>query len=251
MQMNDAATARAALAHQAHVWSATTESLRTRGGKARFEGWLSDDERERYRRYLSPGSQELFLFGRAVLRHTLSRYADVEPGDWRFVLGEHGRPELDDRFAGLGLRFNLSHTPGLIACLVSDGIDVGVDVEGAGRAQDPLKLAGTVCSPEERRELESLSPEALIVRFSEIWTLKEAYIKARGMGLTMPLRKITVVGGGDGPVSLAFEHPIDDDPGQWQFALWRPTDSHQGALALRRGPGPDRTVDFRLALAPA
>lgn len=249
VEHHHAAVARAPLAHQAHVWSATTQGLRALGATELFEGWLSDDERERYRRYVSPPRRELFLFGRAVLRHTLSRYADVDPAGWVFVTGAHGRPELDDRHADLGLRFNLSHTPDLIVCLVSDGIDAGVDVEGTDRTADPLRLAGTVCSPRERRDLESLAPDALGARFYEIWTLKEAYIKARGVGMAMPLRKITVVGGGDGPVSMAFEPPIEDDPRHWQFALWRPDEGHQGALALRRGPGSDRALVFRRALA--
>ncbi len=240
---------RASLTDEVHVWWAATDEVRAFDQTDTFESWLTDDERERYRRYRRPEDRELFLFTRAALRHALSQYAGVEPGGWRFVTGEYGRPELDAPFSESGLRFNVSHTSGMIACLVSDGMDAGVDVEDIGRRSDILELARTVFSKAERRELEALPPDAAIARFYEIWTLKEAYVKARGMGLSLPVRKVTFTGGRRDGIGVSFETPIEDVARDWQFALWRPSPGHQGALALRRGAGGDRTIVFRPALA--
>lgn len=237
------------LVEEVHVWSAFTDDARALGATARFESWLSDDEVERYRRFRRAEDRELFLYTRATLRHALSQYADVEPERWRFVTAHGGRLELDSPFDALGLRFNVSHTPGLVACLVSDTVDGGVDVEGVGRASDVSKLAAIVCSSAEIEEMESLSADAADSRFYELWTLKEAYVKARGTGLKLPLNRVGFTGGRHAPITVTFDSPVEDDSQQWQFALWRPSPRHQGALALGRGARPDREVVFRPALA--
>ena len=237
------------LTQEVHVWWASTHELRPLGATGKFEAWLSADEVERYGRFRRREDGELFLFTRAILRFALSHYADVEPAAWRFVTTRGGRPELATPFDALGLRFSVSHTPGLVACLVSQTIDAGLDIEAVGRVADVFKLAAVVCSPAERQEIERLAPDAAHARFYELWTLKESYVKARGTGLRLALNKMTFMGGGGDPITVRLDGPVEDDPRQWQFALWRPTPEHQGALALRRGAGPDRRVVFRSALA--
>ncbi|MHB1861432.1 MAG: 4'-phosphopantetheinyl transferase family protein [Gemmatimonadaceae bacterium] len=238
------------LTQEVHVWCAPTHELRSLGATETFEAWLSGDEVERHGRFRRPEDRELFLFTRAILRGALSHYADVEPAAWRFVTTHGGRPELATPFDALGLRFSVSHTPGLVACLVSHTIDAGLDIEGVvGRVADVFKLAAVVCSPAEREEMERLPPDAAHARFYELWTLKESYVKARGTGLRLALNKMTFTGGGHDSIAVRLDGTVEDDPRQWQFALWRPTPEHQGALALRRGAGPDRRVVFRSALA--
>ncbi len=231
-----------------HVWWALARDLRALGAGARFEAWLSGDEAERHGRIRRAEDRELYLFARAALRHTLSRYADVAPDEWRFVRAEGGRPELAAPFDALGLRFSVSHTAGLVACLVSGAVSAGVDVERVDQRANVPRLAGMACSRSERAELESLAPDAGRRRFYELWTLKEAYVKARGAGLALPLNRVTFEGHSAG---ARFERPLADDPGHWQFALWRPSPEHQGAVAVKRGAGPDRTFVYRPALAPA
>lgn len=235
------------LSDEVHIWAAFPDDVDTRAATKRFESWLSEDEVARYHRFRRDEDRELFLVARATLRHSLSQYVDVEPGQWRFVTADGERPELAAPFDALGLHFSVSHTPGLVACLVSDSGEVGIDVEGAGRVPDVFKLAAVVCSGAEIDTLKRLPPIAAEARFYELWTLKEAYAKARGTGLAFPLNKLTFAGGGDIPVSADFDSPIEDRPDQWQFALWRPSPEHQGALALRRGIRPDRRYIFRAA----
>ena len=236
------------LADEVHVWWAETLEHQDPKQTSLFEGWLSSDELRRYRCYRQPPDASSFLIAHAMLRHTLSRYVDVEPAQWCFRTGEYGRPELSGRFEEFGLRFNLSHTAGLVACVVCDGIDAGVDVEERGRAKDPLKLATHAFSEHEHHELATLSPGDMETRFYEIWTLKEAYIKARGMGLALPLDKFAFTFLSGGRIALELEPAFADEAHHWQFSLWRPTKNHQGAVALRRGPGKDRTLVFRRGL---
>jgi 4'-phosphopantetheinyl transferase len=239
----------AGLADAVDIWTAEVWEFQNPEAVKLFLSWLSSDEQRRLKRYIRPRDRELFLYAHSLLRHTLSQYCDVDPAEWEFENGEHGRPELSGRFTSFGLRFNLSHTPGVVACLVSDAADAGVDVEGCDAAADPLKLAGNVFSEREFADLSKLSGAEMNQRFYEIWTLKEAYIKARGMGLALPLKGFTFTFEGSGPISISFDSSIDDDPAVWQFQHWRPGDKHQGAVALRRGSRHDRQIAFRRGLA--
>lgn len=237
-----------ALAEEVHVWWAATSALDDPALRQRCEGWLSASETERYRRYLRAEDRTLYLLAHALLRHTLARYADLAPAEWSFAATEHGRPEPSGRCADFGLRFNLTHTPGLAACVIGDRVDAGIDVERAGRIERPLDLAATSFAEGERRALGALPAAALNQRFLEIWTLREAWLKARGTGFTLPRDRfaLTVEGGG---IGLELSDPADGDPRDWQLQLWRPLEGYQGAVAVRRGPAADRRVVVRRGLA--
>jgi 4'-phosphopantetheinyl transferase len=240
---------RSALADEVHVFSAPVSAGQHPDALALFRSWLSADEARRYERYLRPADAALFLAAHALLRHTLSLYAPVPPEDWSFRSGENGRPELSADFADLGLRFNLSHAAGLAACVITNGTDAGIDVEGTGRVLDPLALARTAFSAAEHRELAALDPEAAAARFYEIWTLKEAYIKALGLRLALIRHVVFTLERGRG-VHVDFHAPVVDDPARWHFVLWRPTPTHQGALAVSRSGSEAPKVVFRAGLVP-
>lgn len=227
------------------MWWAFTRDVNN--ALATFESWLSHDEAERCRQFRRLQDRELYLVARAALRHTLSRYADVPPQGWRFVQAEGGRPELAPPFDTLGLRFSVSHTQGLVACAVSHAVAVGVDVQAVNGTLDVSPMVAMACSGAEREQLERLAPHAARTRFYELWTLKEACVKARGAGLALPLNGVTFEGRGE-PIEVSFSAPASDDARHWQFALWRPGPEHQGAVALRRGTGPRHTFVYRRAL---
>jgi len=114
------------------------------------------------------------------LRTTLSRYAAVKPADWQFINNAHGRPELLDRPANApDLRFNISHTDGLIACAVTIGREVGVGVEQVSRRLSH-DVAGRHFAPGEVNDLRRLPEDEQQRVFFDYWTLKEAYSKALG-----------------------------------------------------------------------
>ena len=232
----------AALEREVHVWTALPDEIRDPERLALYRSWLSPQEKQRHERYLREQDRHLFLVGHGLVRDTLSRYADRDPGAWVFENGRHGRPEIGGKWDGPALRFNLSHSQGLAACLVGLELDCGVDVENVERVANPRQLARRVFSARELADLEAQPEKTMRSRFFEYWTLKEAYIKARGLGLSLPLDRFAFELAANGQIAIAFEPPIEDRAEDWQFGLWRLAPHHQLAVALRRGSDPDRTI---------
>jgi 4'-phosphopantetheinyl transferase len=209
-----------------------------------YRALLSADEHERMGRLVFERDRRRFLLARALVRTMLSRYGRVAPADWSFVANVHGRPEILDRPSGVpDLRFNLSHTEGLIACAVTIGREVGVDVEHIGRRLTH-DVAGRFFAPREVNDLKALPAGEQDKAFFDYWTLKEAYIKARGFGLALPLGDFAFTLSPPAPPVIAFEPSLDDDPATWQFFQDWPTPQHRLGLAVRR-EGADLPVRVR------
>jgi 4'-phosphopantetheinyl transferase len=235
------------LAEEVHVWLTRPEDVGDSEHVAACRAMLSDDERQRLARLRRERDRQAFLVAHALVRSALSRYADVPPEAWTFAANHWGRPEIAGPGALPALHFSLSHTSGLTACAVALGCDCGVDVESFDRGGDPLRIARRVLSPKELADLEAQAAEAQRERFLAYWTLKEAYVKARGLGLTHPLREFSFTLTGD-RVRIEFAAPADDVASSWQFASLRPTPRHVLAVAVRRGESPERRFVLRETL---
>ena len=217
---------------------------------ASYRSWMSPDEHARMARLVFERDRRRFLLTRALVRSALSRYAAVAPDRWSFVANVHGRPELADRPRGVpDLRFNVSHTDGLIACAVTIGREVGVDVEHIGRRLIH-DIAGRFFAPREVRDLHALPADEQARVFFDYWTLKEAYIKARGFGLALPLADFAFTLAPPAPPSISFEPSLEDDPATWQFAQEWPTPQHRLGLAVRR-EGADLPIRIRFVVPDA
>jgi 4'-phosphopantetheinyl transferase len=224
--------------NEVHLFYAWTEWMDDDARRSAFLTLLSEEEKVRHQRFLFEPSRREFLLTRALVRTLLSRYADgVGPAEWRFVQNAYGRPELASPQLPFKLCFNLSNTQGLVACAVCVDRSVGVDVENVSRATSGLHLAQRFFSPDEVHALKALPESAQRERFFVYWTLKEAYIKARGMGLAIPLRQFSFHPASEREWSIAFHPPLVDPEEAWQFTLEKPSPLHQLALAvaLRRG----------------
>jgi len=227
-----------------HVDLVDTADATALGKLDSYRALLSDDERERMARFVFDRDRRAFVMTRAHVRTMLSRYAAVAAADWRFVENVHGRPEIFDRPEGApDLRFNISHTHGLIACAVTIGREVGVDVEHIGRHLTH-DVAGRFFAPAEVTDLRLLPPDDQQRVFFDYWTLKEAYIKARGFGLALPLADFAFKLSPPGPPAITFEPSLEDDPSTWQFMQDWPTPRHRLGLAVRRD-GADLPVRLR------
>jgi len=200
---------------EAHVWTADPATID-------FHDILSPDERERMQRFLFERDRLSYMAAHGLARLALSTFAPVTPEAWDFQYGANGKPEI----AGSTLRFNISHTHGLVACVITMAIDCGIDVERLDRPTDFHSLAERVLSPDERAALIAVPEAAQPERFFSCWTLKEAYVKARGCGISIPLEQCSF----EPRVTL-----LDDDPDDWQFERWAPTAQHVLAVALRSG----------------
>jgi 4'-phosphopantetheinyl transferase len=192
---------------------------------------LDGAEHARMESFRFPSDRRAYLVAHTLLRRTLSDFGDVAPGEWRFVSSEHGRPELDRSHASR-IRFNLSHTRRAVACAVALDRDIGIDVESPPAPKAVDELAAHAFSSTEQRDLASREGAARRRRFVEMWTLKEAYVKARGDGLRVPLDAFTI-GLGE-PTTIRFDECIEDDPHGWQFEQrWLSPDQCL-AVAVRR-----------------
>ena len=221
---------------------------------------LDAEERARLARLRFAPDKLRYLFAHALVRTTLSRYApETAPARWRFLTNEHGRPEIAAGAGAPPLRFNLSHTAGLVACAVTFGRDVGVDVEHLSpRRFDAaawLEVAAAHFAPREVAGLQAQPAEARRERFFAIWTLKEAYLKARGLGLALPLTRFAFdldsVAPDTAPGTeprVQFDPEMNDDAAAWHFARPQAGPAHALALAARRAPG--ETLSVRLCRAP-
>ena len=232
---------RSLLAHEAHVWLTSPEAIGDEALLDRYRRLLSAAERAHLEEIGSARVRHQYLVTRALVRTTLSRYAAVRPEDWVFELSEGGRPEIASPTA-TGLRFNLSHTRGAAACLVTDGIDAGVDVENIERSLDVQGLADRRFAAAEASELEACPADGKQKHFFGLWTLKEAYLKACGHGITRPLRSVVFSLAGGAGLGARLDSPLEDRAENWQFGLFELTSSVLIAVALGRGAGADRRI---------
>lgn len=193
--------------------------------------WMQPEEREKHDRFAFEHSRAEYRVARWLSRMQLSREAPVPPEVWRFAPNAHGRPEVVAPAAQRSLRFSITHTPGLVAVAIARGGEVGLDAEDAGRAGDFLGVAHRYFAPSELAELRALpDPAARLERFFALWTLKEAYLKARGVGLGLPLDCFAFGFGANG-LSFACDARAGDDAGRWGFWQHRPTERHRLAVA--------------------
>ena len=219
----------------AHIWTMALDVIENDDEPAadatlfrQLEAVLSDDEITRANRFAFDNNRREYVAAHALCRIMLSTFAKTPARDWQFEVGPHGRPEIVRRDGVENLRFNISHTRGLVCVAVTQGHDIGVDVEWTGRKNQLDDIARAKFSTPEVARLAGLQEPDKAQIFFSFWTLKEAYIKAIGKGLAEPL---------DGfafsldPLGIQFLKG-QDDPEDWHFDLFAPVPQYLCALAL-------------------
>ena len=225
------------LERRVDLWLADPASLDDRAGNGRPRDWLAlldPEERARNARFRVELPRRLHLAARVLLRQTLSHYRAVDPPDWRFGRNAYGRPHIEAPEHSRMLHFNLSHTDGLVALAVSEAPDIGVEVEIVARNLDCEQMAPAVFAPAELETYARVAASERRSVFFVLWTLKEAYIKARGMGLSLPLDGFAFDLSGSEP-SITFNARCSDDAARWHFRHFAPTPAHRLALAMPAG----------------
>jgi 4'-phosphopantetheinyl transferase len=195
---------------------------------ARLAASLPAEERAAGGRLAFDHLRRRFLVRRGALRRILAAYLGVPPEDVRLEQNEHGKPRLGAAFAGSGIRFSATHSEELALVAVARDRELGVDLERVRSLTTADAIADRWFARAERRHLQALPEADRLVAFYAHWTLKEAFAKARGLGLTMPPRD--------------FQEMSPDDPG-WSHAELRPGRSYVGAVVVEReliGMRPDR-----------
>lgn len=217
------------------LWCAYPADMSMREGRPACFDLMDAEERQRMEAFRFEEHRQEFATTRALVRTALSRHAAVAPADWIFGANAYGKPEIDPP---QGLEFNVSNSPGLVVCLIAQGYEVGVDAEAEKRAPELLELAGEVFSAQERAQLDALAPGERPHRALVLWTLKEAYTKARGMGLSLPLQQISFLFDERGGARLELDPALKDRAASWRFCLLSHA-AHQVAIVCGCGEEPD------------
>jgi len=246
--------------NEIHLWQVNPFKITEATLLNNYKDLLTDDETKKQQRYKFTPDRHDALITRAFVRDLLSYYADIAPKDWRFDKGEKDKPEIVN--PPLPLRFNLSHTKGLIICAVTLTDDIGCDVENTTRSNDVLAIANRYFSAIETKELFSLSKEQQRHRFFDYWTLKESYIKAWGLGLAIPLKDFSFIIDNTEPdkahdpfisineniksnIQLSFAAHRNDDQKLWRSWLFYPNNEHRIALSIRASQN-NQEIDYKL-----
>jgi len=209
--------------HEVHVWRAALDVPES--DVRRLWDTLAEDERRRAARFVFQRDRTHFVVARGLLRVLLGRYLEHDPQRLHFIYGHNGKPELATDVEGTGLRFNVSHSHGLALYAVTRRREIGVDVERIRPAVAQETIAEHFFSPREVAVLRALPAALQATAFFACWTRKEAYIKARGDGLALPLDQFTV--------SLA-----PGEPAALLSTAWDPQEAARWALHdLAPGPG--------------
>ena len=216
------------MVNEIHLWLAFTEEITEETREL-----LSEEEREHEARFRFEKDRRRYRITRALVRTTLSRYASIDPREWRFETNQYGRPEIANAEAK-DFTFNVSHTHGLVVLGVTRHRALGVDVENFQAREASIEIAHHFFAPQEVEALEAVPAGEQRYRFFEYWTFKETYIKARGMGLSLPLDKFRFEYPHDRGVAIVIDPELADDASRWQFWQFRPRAEYLVAICAER-----------------
>jgi len=215
---------------EVHLWTVPLDCAPSRVGDLRQT--LSKDEEERADRFYFQKGRDQFVVCRAWLRIILGRYLRVPPPELEFRYNSYGKPSLENESEGEPLLFNLSHSDDLALLAVSKRRDIGIDIE---RIRDNVAFEQIADRYFTVREMETIreAPESKRAQiFFSLWTCKESYIKAKGMGLSIPLDRFEVTLGEGDLANLALKED-PEEAARWSLQRFTPRDDYVGAITVQ------------------
>ena len=214
---------------EVHIWSLILQTIPNHRWLA-LEATLSSEERARASRFRFDRDRHAYVAARGLARHMLSHFAGCLPTAWQFTDDKYGKPRIVDPLPNRPLSFNVTHTDQLAAVAVTLTGDIGIDAESIALAPADSAITSYYLTDEEVAQVQNLPDDAKAERFIRLWTLKEAFIKATGKGLSQPLSHFAFVS--IDPVRVIFHDSGLGDPRQWVF--WQQqVGMHMLALAIR------------------
>jgi 4'-phosphopantetheinyl transferase len=218
-----------------HVWAATLDVAPA--ALAAYSATLCPAELERAARFRVERDRNRFVAGRGLLRAILSRYLQTGPRQIEFAYGARGKPSLGKAFVGNGLEFNLAHSHNLALLAVTNAGQIGVDVERIGSNADTRQLVAHFFSARESAAFDSLPKDLKPVTFFNVWTRKEAWLKATGEGIGHLLNQMEVLFPPDTPARLLSLPGDARTAGKWDLYDLSPAPGFAAALAIAK-PSP-------------
>jgi 4'-phosphopantetheinyl transferase len=225
------------LAHEAHVWYCNPQAVADSGRLADILSVLSDNERSQFQRFHFKNDQRNYLVSHALLRKALSLYdVETQPDEWVFETGVHGKPGIN-MTTSVPLQFNLTHTDGLCACVITRDLSCGIDVEQVTRNNALMPIAQRMFAGAELAILRNKADDDLRRAFFSFWTLREAYVKALGSGLSGSSKTFHFEIAGfdaDDPATavIRFDDINQSEADAWQFEIFQHDTQHVMATAL-------------------
>jgi 4'-phosphopantetheinyl transferase len=199
---------------------------------------LSASEKIQYEKFFFEKDKDSYFLARYILRTNLTKYfPKIEPQAWKFKFNSFGKPLLSEEHLVDQLHFNLAHSGGMVVAAFAIGHEIGVDVEKTSRSVRFLEVAKKSFTEAEYQNLKTLSVgETQRLKFFELWTLKEAYVKARGQGLQIPLDQFSFQTTENDKIEIKFEIKATDSSQncseQWQIRKFHPAPEYQVAVVL-------------------
>jgi 4'-phosphopantetheinyl transferase len=218
-----------------HLWQAFVLDAQTAGLLDQYWGLLSLDETAQAKRFLFDKQRHRYLLTRALVRTVLSQYhSTIDPQDWQFETNAHGCPSITcTQQPSNPLIFNVSHTDEVVILAVRQQGALGIDIESQDRSMN-LEVAERFFTQQETRGLKQLPANQQAAHFMALWTLKESYVKARTLGLSLSLQSF----GFDMPtadcINLFFVPLESDQPARWQLMQWQLNPTHLLAACAER-----------------
>ncbi len=197
------------------LWRVDLAAVSTEG--SRWQQLLSEDERTRAARYRSVRDGRYFATTRGLLRTILASYVNSDPQRLVFQYSEKGKPSLDTGISETRLEFNVSHSGGTALLVFARERKLGVDVEQVRENFDHDAIARRFFSEHEQRQLAALNPADRFAGFFRCWTRKEAYIKAKGIGLSLPLRDFDVSVVREDQEAMLTTRPDESEAARWSL----------------------------------
>jgi 4'-phosphopantetheinyl transferase len=217
-------------AQEVHVWRIAM--VQPEEVRLHYRKYFSPDEIERADRFHFDKDRNRFTIARGALREILGGYLKLPMNQVAFVYGAQGKPSLAGPHKSSGICFNLSHSGDVALLAVTRNRELGVDVEQIRSDFTSDDIAARFFAPEECAKLETLLPHERADAFFNCWTRKEAYIKARGLGLSIPLDSFEVAFAPHEEAALLQVKTGDDNFSRWRFHALHPGAGYKGALAV-------------------
>jgi 4'-phosphopantetheinyl transferase len=230
-------------AHEVHIWHLLADHVADERTLKAAEALLTMDEQVRMNCFHRGRDRVLYLLSRGLMRSVLASYLDCPGREVRFASDAHGKPILQAGSHAKRLHFNLTHSRGAIALAVSGGREVGIDVEERHREVDYLALAERFFAAEEFQYLQTLDRTQLPHSFFAIWTLKEAFVKGIGRGISFPLDAFCF--DLDANRLLKFRPLADFVSPAWHFQQFDLGERHCGAVAVQQVDGAEVIITMR------
>jgi len=213
-----------------HFFYTLVDEIKDTGLLDRYRSVISEKEKRKVNKYVFEKDKHNSLVTRALLRFVLSACTGHDPERFEFIENKYGKPDLKPGIVTVPVKFNLSHSSGVTACALALNNEIGMDIEDYRRKID-LSLADRFFSRSESEYVKRCPEKDRQEVFFDFWTLKESYIKARGMGLSIGLDKFSFEI--DQEMCIHFDESLNDFSDQWRFFRFSPVENYKAAISIQ------------------